>query len=421
MLGQPTETAGAGEAAAWRASAKDLAAWFRAHVVVRTDVWGGYIRPDRRPVKTRADGTTYLMKSYTAPAKDRRGAVALGLGHLANHFAGWCPGMVIGLHTTAPDLTSRSGVIEVDKHGDDGDADLNWRAAEHWYRLLTLLGFNVWLSDSNGQGGYHVRIVLDRPVPTDRLYRLLRFVVADHGDLGLETAPETFPKQPALTGLGYGNWLRLPGRHHTLNHWTRFWSGSRWLAGAEAVNVILSSRPDPADLLPDLPPDPPTETPVPAPRPRPTPREGSRLMTNPEIALSCIRAIPNDGLHFDEWLGVGMALASVEHSAAMMDEWVAWSRRSGKHTDGECERRWPTFGGGAGDRRWTIGTLIHLSRRAGHDPFPKAREKPAHARRPTAGPSPRPLSVLPALVGVVEFLPNKVPTPAKRAGGRAAW
>src|SRR5262249_34722510 len=33
--------------------------------------------------------------------------------------------------------------------------------------------------------------------------------------------------------------LRLPGRHHTRDHWSRVWDGARWLDGAEAVDQIL--------------------------------------------------------------------------------------------------------------------------------------------------------------------------------------
>jgi hypothetical protein len=66
--------------------------------------------------------------------------------------------------------------------------------------------------------------------------------------------PECFPKQPMIQHGRYGNWLRLPGRHHTRDHWSRVWSGDCWLDGAEAVEFILTLVGDPPDLVPVPPP-----------------------------------------------------------------------------------------------------------------------------------------------------------------------
>jgi hypothetical protein len=62
-----------------------------------------------------------------------------------------------------------------------------------------------------------------------------------------------FPKQPSI-GRGYGNWLRLFGRHHTLDHWSRFFRRGQWLEGGAAVRSILSLRLAPAALVPAAPP-----------------------------------------------------------------------------------------------------------------------------------------------------------------------
>jgi hypothetical protein len=63
-------------------------------------------------------------------------------------------------------------------------------------------------------------VLLAGRVPAERLYHFLRGLVADHGRLGMAAPPELFPKQPRLRprpdgSPGFGNWLRLPGRHHT--------------------------------------------------------------------------------------------------------------------------------------------------------------------------------------------------------------
>jgi hypothetical protein len=402
------------EAAAWRGRSADLAVWTWRHLVNRDDVFGAYVHPDRR-VRAMPDGTVRVAKSYTAPLPRYRGLARLTPATVARHFAGRSPADVIGLHSTAPDLTCRWGMIEVDKHGDAGDAEVNWRAAEHWFRVLALLGFRAWLSDSNGDGGYHLRIIFDTPVPTGRLYRFLQFVVDDHADVGLAGRPETFPKSPGLNGLGYGNWIRLPGRHHTRDHWSRFWDGRRWLVGADAVAFVLDSRPDPADLLPDLEPAAVTAPPAPAsgssdltaPRKATTADADRPRMTDVEVALKCLAAIPNGGCHFDTWLRVGLALASVEHSSAMKSAWVNWSAASPKHRSDECDRRWPTFAGRGEGRKATLGTLVYLARQAGHDPYPKKRPKSvAKVRRlqPTTGIAPRLL--------ITTTLPDPVRRPA---------
>ena len=62
---------------------------------------------------------------------------------------------------------------------------------------------------------------------------------------------EQFPKQSVLTEhVRYGNWLRLPGRHHTRDHWARAWDGSRWLAGAACCEYLLAHDGDEPALIP---------------------------------------------------------------------------------------------------------------------------------------------------------------------------
>jgi hypothetical protein len=47
-----------------------------------------------------------------------------------------------------------------------------------------------------------------------------------------------------------GNWLRVPGRHHTREHWSRVWSGTAWLEGTKAVECILGLKGDAQGLIP---------------------------------------------------------------------------------------------------------------------------------------------------------------------------
>jgi hypothetical protein len=75
--------------------------------------------------------------------------------------------------------------------------------------------------------------------------------VADHSEFGFPAAPEVFPKQESLSErVQFGNWLRLPGRHHTREHLTRVWDGCDWLEGEEAINAILAIDGDDPALMP---------------------------------------------------------------------------------------------------------------------------------------------------------------------------
>jgi hypothetical protein len=57
--------------------------------------------------------------------------------------------------------------------------------------------------------------------------------------------PEVFPGSPSFDH--YGDWLRLPGRHHTREHYSRLytdesWSEQPWLVGHDAIDRLLAVR-----------------------------------------------------------------------------------------------------------------------------------------------------------------------------------
>jgi hypothetical protein len=216
--------------------APELAQWAAAHLVNRADVWGGYLTPR---------GAGEKAASYTRPAKDQRGSVTLALTHLERHFAGRA-GCIMGLHTTSPAQTSRWFAFDVDAHGPTADPARNWRDALALAAILEEHHMLPLIEDSNGAGGYHVWVILDAPLPTARAYAFARDVLARTG-----LACETFPKQ---TAADFGNWLRLPGRHHTLRHWSRFWSGTEWRSGADAARALLTHPITSADAVPLPPP-----------------------------------------------------------------------------------------------------------------------------------------------------------------------
>jgi hypothetical protein len=201
-----------------------------------------------------------VPQSYTAKAQ-----VTHAL--LARHFRGERPEHVIGLHSTSTDNMCLAARVDIDAHGPDGnDPVANQRAALAWYGRLASLGFRPLLNGSNGKGGYHLSALFARPVPSPLVFAFLLWLTDDFAAHGLPVRPEVFPKQPMIREGGFGNWLRLPGRHHTRPYWSDAWDGEHWLAGAEAVAHILTLGGDPPDLIPpDVQPAPPRPAPPPQP------------------------------------------------------------------------------------------------------------------------------------------------------------
>ncbi len=80
-------------------------------------------------------------------------------------------------------------------------------------------------------------------MPTAIVYALGKWLIQDWAELGLSEPPELFPKQSSLNEkTKLGNFLRLPGRHHTLGYHTNVWTGRRWVAGDDAIQKILGKK-----------------------------------------------------------------------------------------------------------------------------------------------------------------------------------
>jgi hypothetical protein len=233
----------------WRERAVELAGWTMKHLVNRTDVWGRYLAE-----RHRKGNETSPNKAITAPFRDERGKVFLNENSLAKHFKARSGGGVLGLHSTSADLTSRWLAIDIDLH-DPQDLSLspqsNFVAARGWRDELAGMGFDPLLLDSNGQGGFHILVVFESPMSTRSVHELGRRLVEDHERRGVDERPEVFPGSPQWNR--YGDWLRLPGRHHTRKHYTRVWddepwADDPWLNGHEAIDRILATRPVPAEV-----------------------------------------------------------------------------------------------------------------------------------------------------------------------------
>jgi hypothetical protein len=368
---------------AWLTNADALADWTLTHLVNRTDVWGGYL-PERYRKKTDATGKVTESKSVTKPPKAKRGLVNLTRDIIVRHFRGGDVGHIIGVHTTSAVNTCKWFALEVDAH-DPADTDApgrNFRAAIYWRQKLIDAGFTVLLTDSNGAGGYHVKAILDGPAPSQDVFAFVQSIVADYKEQGFATAPETFPKQATIEPDKFGNWLRLPGRHHTRPHWSKILDSDQWLEGEAAINAILSVTPSNAKLIPPAPTPEIPEEPTPSASSNgtgKTKRRRSDANKDREIARDCVAVIPNnDAMDYHGWVRMGMAIHEVfGGSGEGLDLWIQWSAKSAKHQESECKRDWDCFSSGRG-RAATLGTLVHHARQNGFDPFPpKGTDDPA--------------------------------------------
>ncbi len=226
--------------AEWRERSAELAEWTMRCLVNRTDVWGRYIEKKYRDKSAN--------HAITAPFRDERGKVFLNVESLEKHYRTQLTGGILGLHSTSSDLTSRWLAIDIDLHDEDElsvTAAGNFVAAQQWLTHLTDQGFDPLLFDSNGRGGFHLLVIFAQPMCTHSVHAFGSQLVADYARRGLDSLPELFPGKPQWHH--YGDWLRLPGKHHTHDHYTRVfcdeqWADDQWLMGHEAIDRILNTR-----------------------------------------------------------------------------------------------------------------------------------------------------------------------------------
>lgn len=217
------------EPRAWALRSADLAAWAAARLINRTDAWGAYS----------SSGT------YTAPAVDRRGREFLDHDRLQAHFRG----RTIGAHCLSPANGARWVALDVDAHNDAADPVLNWSFTELLADAFVKLNIEPIIEDSNGAGGYHVWALFATPIPAELAYRLTTFIRRTTG-----LFVEAFPKQRRIELGGFGNWLRLPGRHHKRPHWSIFYDRSTetWCEPSEAPDFLLAAPVNDSQIVHDL-------------------------------------------------------------------------------------------------------------------------------------------------------------------------
>jgi hypothetical protein len=350
--------------AAWAQHAPALAAWVDQHLVNRRDAFGHY--------KAVEDRQSERDDAYADKSELTREI-------LERHFQGQSTGDIIGLYTTACDEAGECWslwlAVDIDRHEEDTDPAANWTAAQAWFNLVRSLGLKALLLDSNGNGGYHLVILFDAPVPTERVFALGRWLIRDWRDFGLGETPELFPKQARIKPGGFGNWIRLPGRHHTRDHHTRAWDGSGWLEGEAAIRLILETAGGPAAALDGIPLNG-TANGKGRHRPHVPPADV-------ELARSALAALDNsgDGCHYDDWLAIGMALKDLGDEGRAL--WHEWSKQSAKFDEATFRKKWASFQPGRnGTNLVGLGTLFERAKRAGW-----VRPKPADEAKPEPEPS----------------------------------
>jgi hypothetical protein len=334
----------------WEMSAQALADWFFARLVMRHDVYGEYYESNgefkqktTHGVLTREIVISHIMGEITI------GVFPISAGNLCKWIA-----------------------ADIDAHDDLADPEHNWRCALEAAKFLHGFGLHAITCDSNGRGGYHVRAFFKKPIPAEAARWLCEQLEAHLHGLGYP-AIETFPKQFRVTlECPYGNWLRLPGKHHKRDHLTRI-AGSapgEWLEGeAAARRLIEIAGDDPKTVLAKF-----REA-----NPAGAKKDKKRAWPErdeipPEAAevRDALAAIPNDDVHYDIWLRIGMCLHhwDPDLEGPALGFWDEWSERSeAKHVPGACEKKWSSFSRD-GERPLTIKTLFATAIENGWTPPP---------------------------------------------------
>jgi putative DNA primase/helicase len=374
--------------AAWAEAAEALADWALSRLIARKDVYGAYT----------SDGG-----QYTAHAPLTRAL-------LVEHFRGQ---RVIGAHSTSPDNRCLTIAGDIDAHDEKADPERNWACALAMAKALKDVGLTPLILDSNGKGGYHVRAFFKKPVPAAVVYWLCRRMIAQLVADGFP-APEMFPKQEELTpDRPYGNWLRLPGKHHKRPHWSRIYNPEteRWLEGEAAVRRLLAVKGDPTAMLLNASK---AEQAASVQANGQEQRRGAKRshedQEKPDEAkvreavgyLPAAWAESYGGDRADcGWLGVGMALHDWDTNRSLA-VWKDFSRGSKKYSEAVCDAKWATFTAGGG---WSVGSIFQAALDAGWKP-PEVRAR----EEAQAEPSRNGQDVPPAVAGATGIVTTAVPT-----------
>ena len=339
-----------GVAEAWARRAPALAEWAFTWCVARRDVYGTYYE-SAGVVKTTAVHAELTLELVVASF---RGELRFPLG----------------AYVTSVDHKCKQFVVDIDAHDDRADRGRNWEAACVAAKFLCGFGLHPLVLDSNGAGGYHVRVFFKKPIPAEAARWLGVQTASELAARGF-SGIETFPKRGDLTLVTpYGHWVRLPGRHHKRDHWTRV-AGSapgEWLEGERAVERLLAVLGDDSKEVLAM------YALASKEDKGAKGSKASRLSTSTrpaskpdsETVRAALAMIPNnDEVHYDTWLNVGLGVNDWDQEEGL-DRWIEWSARAKtKHVEATCREKWGSFSPGGGI---TIGTIFYYAEQAGWVP-----------------------------------------------------
>jgi hypothetical protein len=363
----------------WSEHAPELARWTMQHLVIRDDCYCHYTWDKR----TQERGVT-TEKGWP------RGTQILTLEVLDKHYRGRNRNHIMGPHIAVPQLgpddppsgLTRQIAWDIDNHGGVWEDpiknhrfalclfDRAWRFWEQWCdddRTGQPL-----LTDSNGIGGFHLRMYWDEPIQVADAHAFGAWLCRDHVSFGVQKV-EIFPKQQKASS--FTHFLRLPGHHHRRQHWSRVWNGNNWLDGLPAVEQILRGT----SLLRFAPP--PEAVPVPAvATERPARPVVARTLAEAPtdfttaLARDALTAYSCEHLHNDDIFKIGAALSHL--GDAGFDVWMEWlnapahpywrdcSDNREKYTEAYWVEMWGRFQNGKA-YSITLGTVFYLAEQAG--------------------------------------------------------
>jgi len=299
--------------------------------------------------------TRFAIKTDRYGQYDPRGGASWSRGELTDkvlkdHFSGK---QTIGLGSISPDDFCRWVAVDIDNHVSDVATNQNLIYAIVLRDRLSELGITCLIEDSDGKGGIHLWVLFESPVSSSLAHRFIHWLVRDYREHGLEKI-EAFPKSPSVqhTSAKCGHYLRLPGRHHKRDHWSRFYGASDWMPLEQSVRAYLDITGNSPTLIPHIPEEPPKEVPPAAFTYIPLPDSGR----DEALASDALRCITPD-CGYDDWLKIGQAL----HSAGdhLLELWIEWSAGSKDFNPAECQSKWRTFNRGSGGVG--LGTLFHVA------------------------------------------------------------
>lgn len=327
-----TTTAELSESNPWQLRCYELAEWAWNRLAIKRDRHGIYS----------SDGKAKWSSSEVTQQM------------LAKHFSG---GVTMGLGVTSLDDQCLWVAWDLDNHVSDTETNQNLEYAIGLISRLNAMGFRPFIEDSDGKGGIHVWILFSSPIPAAKAHEFAALMVRDYEHHGLDKI-ECFPKSRTVqhTDAKCGNYLRVPGKHHKRDHWSRCWGNGQWLTEADSVHFLLNHPGDDPALVPEILR---TSSEV-------QPRHGGTMPPSHgsdcdcDLIVDALNAIPNNDLHYDDWLKIGMALHACDET--LLDEFQRWSATSQKHDAATTEQKWRSF---SSNGKVQPGTIFYIAKECG--------------------------------------------------------